>query len=276
MNGLREALPLLHGLGANSPFWFGDDSGMASSRAAVIRAYPGRGHPAGAALLGRVPRGARRASRAGGGPTDHTMVWWDARPQPRLGTVELRELDVQTEPRVGRARIAALARAIVAPRGRRRRRRAGAGAGAALVELPGRTRRPRRRDLLRRSVRAAARGGRASAGGAARRDDPELEGIERILREGNGADRQRAAYERGGMPGLLRYLAERRPRGQRVGQTLELCVRPLRAALPRRRPAPGGAGRGPRAGARARSRARAGGPSREAPAAARGPGRSAG
>ena len=45
MNGLRERLPLLHGLGANSPFWFGGDSGMASSRAAVIRAYPGRGIP---------------------------------------------------------------------------------------------------------------------------------------------------------------------------------------------------------------------------------------
>ena len=43
--------------------------------------------------------------------------------------------------------------------------------------------------------------------------DPELEGIERIIREGNGADRQRAAHERGGMPGLLRYLAGRN--GQR-------------------------------------------------------------
>jgi carboxylate-amine ligase len=38
--------------------------------------------------------------------------------------------------------------------------------------------------------------------------DPELEGIERIIRDGNGADRQRAAHERGGMPGLLRYLAD--------------------------------------------------------------------
>ena len=34
--------------------------------------------------------------RARRGPEDHTMVWWDARLQPRLGTVELRELDVQT------------------------------------------------------------------------------------------------------------------------------------------------------------------------------------
>jgi hypothetical protein len=40
------------------------------------------------------------------------------------------------------------------------------------------------------------------------RDDPELEGVERIVRDGNGADRQRAAHARGGMPALLRYLAE--------------------------------------------------------------------
>ena len=52
------------------------------------------------------------AVRAGGGPTDHTMVWWDARPQPRLGTVELREVDVQTDLESAAA-IAALARAIM-------------------------------------------------------------------------------------------------------------------------------------------------------------------
>jgi carboxylate-amine ligase len=33
-----------------------------------------------------------------------------------------------------------------------------------------------------------------------------LEGIERILTEGNGADRQRAAHARGGMPALLQML----------------------------------------------------------------------
>ena len=52
------------------------------------------------------------AVRAGGGPTDHTMVWWDARPQPRLGTVELREVDSQTDLESAAA-IAALARAIM-------------------------------------------------------------------------------------------------------------------------------------------------------------------
>ena len=111
MNGLRQLLPLLHGLGANSPFWFGADSGMASSRAAVIRAYPGRGIPP---LLRSWEQylACLDAVRAGGGPTDHTMVWWDARPQPRLGTVELREVDVQTD-LDSAAAIAALARAIM-------------------------------------------------------------------------------------------------------------------------------------------------------------------
>jgi carboxylate-amine ligase len=205
MNGLREVLPILHGLGANSPFWFGGDSGLASSRAAVIRAYPGRGIPP-------VMRGWDQylacldAVRAGGGPTDHTMVWWDARPQPRLGTVELREIDVQTSLDHAAA-IAAFARAIV--------RRA--------VDVPPRDFAPE--QALHWSSFRAARDGldaevyldggpvplRVAAGRVLEgldSDDPELEGVERIVRGGNGADRQRDMHERGGMPGLLRYLAE--------------------------------------------------------------------
>lgn len=205
MNGLRELLPLLHGLGANSPFWFGADSGMASSRAAVIRAYPGRGIPP---VLDSWEDylAALDAVRAGGGPTDHTMVWWDARPQPRLGTVELREVDVQSDLESAGA-IAALGRAIV--------RRA--------VEAPPRATAPS--QALHWSSFRAARDGldaeiycegrpqplRAVAARVLtelKGGDPELEGIERIVREGNGADRQRAAHARGGMPGLLRYLAD--------------------------------------------------------------------
>ena len=44
-NGLRTHLPLLAGLAANSPFWHGLDSGLHSARAALVRAYPGRGVP---------------------------------------------------------------------------------------------------------------------------------------------------------------------------------------------------------------------------------------
>jgi glutamate---cysteine ligase / carboxylate-amine ligase len=206
MNGIRERLPLLHGLGANSPFWFGVDSGMASSRAAVIRAYPGRGIPPVMRSWDQY-LACLDAIRAGGGPTDHTMVWWDARPQPRLGTVELREIDVQTD--LGSAAaIVALARAIMrravedpvtdpAPEqalhwSSFRAAREGLDAEIYLDGSP----RPLRevaREVLRRIGDDA---------------DPEIEGIERIVREGGGADRQRAVFADGGMPALLRYLAD--------------------------------------------------------------------
>src|SRR4051794_3406179 len=40
-NGLREHLPVLGALAANSPFWFGRDSGLASARAPLFRGYRG-------------------------------------------------------------------------------------------------------------------------------------------------------------------------------------------------------------------------------------------
>src|SRR3954452_24847983 len=100
-NGLRGWLPLLEALGANSPWWYGRASGMASARATLVRAYPGRG----------IPRALRdwadyedaiAAVAAGGGPRDYTLIWWDVRLHPRHGTVEVRELDVQS--RLGGAR----------------------------------------------------------------------------------------------------------------------------------------------------------------------------
>ena len=212
MNGIRERLPLLHGLGANSPFWFGADSGMASSRAAVIRAYPGRGIPP---VLRSWDQylACLDAVRAGGGPTDHTMVWWDARPQPRLGTVELREIDAQTDLESAAA-IAALARAIMrraveepieepAPEQALHWSTFGAARDGLDAEIY--------LDGSPRPLREAAETVLARIGADA---DPEIEGIKRIVREGNGADRQRAVFKDGGMPALLRYLADGTSRGQ--------------------------------------------------------------
>ena len=204
MNGLRELLPLLHGLGANSPFWFGADSGLASSRAAVIRAYPGRGIPPVLNSWDDYLEPSTRSGRAEAPPTtrwsggtlgrSHASAPWSCarwtfrptsiRPQPsrRWGG---RSSDGQSRSRQGR----------------------GSRASPPLVELPSRARRTRRGDLLRGGplpLREVA--GRVVA--ALDHADPELEGIDRIVRDGNGADRQRAAYERGGMPGLLRYLAD--------------------------------------------------------------------
>ena len=93
-NGLRRHLPLLIGLAANSPWWFGHDSGLASARRAVVRPYPGRGIPPAFDSWDHYLDHLKRLEESGG-PSDYTLVWWDIRPHPRLGTVEIRELDAQ-------------------------------------------------------------------------------------------------------------------------------------------------------------------------------------
>jgi carboxylate-amine ligase len=203
--GMREALPLIGALGASSPFWFGADSGLASARSAVIRAYPGRGLPP--PLRGWEDYlEALDGIAAGGGPEDHTMVWWDARLQPRLGTIELRELDVQTglEEAAGVAALVhALARRAV------EERPADLPAPEALhwssfravrdgldAELLFRGRLGRARDAVRELLDEL------------RGEDDALEGVERILRDGGGATRQRGIHAEGGMPALLRHLAD--------------------------------------------------------------------
>ena len=85
--------------------------------------------------------------------------------------------------------------------------------GDRVVGVSRRARRARGRDPARRRscrCREAARAAVELAAPHARElgSEDELAGIERILRDGNGADRQRAAHERGGMPALLEHLAE--------------------------------------------------------------------
>jgi carboxylate-amine ligase len=208
--GLREALPLIGALGAGSPFWFGTDSGLASARSAVIRAYPGRGVPPPLRSWEEYLE-TLDGITLGGGPEDHTMVWWDARLQPRLGTVELRELDVQT--RLDEAAgMAALVHAVA--------RRAAEQPPAELAPA---------QALHWSSFRAVRdgldaellfRGRLGPAREAARElldelsgEDDALDGVERILREGGAAERQRAVFAGAGMAGLLRWLADETARG---------------------------------------------------------------
>jgi carboxylate-amine ligase len=202
---LREALPLIGALGAASPFWFGRDSGLASARAAIVRSYPGRGVPP--PLRGwEEYLETLDAIAAGGGPQDHTMVWWDARLQPRLGTVELRELDVQTG-LVEAAGMAALVQAL-ARRGAERPPAELAPAQALHWSSFRAVRDGLDAELLiggrLRPVRAAARELLDDLKG----EDDALEGVEKILREGGAPSRQRAIHERCGMPALLRQLVD--------------------------------------------------------------------
>jgi carboxylate-amine ligase len=93
---LRCAVPLLIGLSANSPFWRGRDSGLASARTFVFGAFPRTGLPRAFASYEDYV-GALDALIAAGAIPDHTFVWWDLRLQPHLGTIEIRAMDAQVE-----------------------------------------------------------------------------------------------------------------------------------------------------------------------------------
>jgi carboxylate-amine ligase len=203
--GLREALPLIGALGAGSPFWFGFDSGLASARAAIIRAYPGRGLPP--RLRGWEDYlEALDAIAAGGGPKDHTMVWWDARLQPRLGTIELRELDVQTG--LGAAAgVAALVHAL-ARRAAEKPLRETAPDQALHWSSFRAVRDGLDAELMFRGRLCPAREAVRELLDELRGEDDALEGVERILREGGAPRRQRSIHAEGGMAALLRHLAD--------------------------------------------------------------------
>ncbi|NPD05697.1 YbdK family carboxylate-amine ligase [Nocardioides sp. zg-1308] len=90
--GLRHAVPLLRALAAGSPYWHGVDSGLASTRSAILRSYPRTTVPP---LLRSWEQYVTRTETVldAAEATDHTYVWWDLRPRPRLGTLEVRMMD---------------------------------------------------------------------------------------------------------------------------------------------------------------------------------------
>lgn len=95
VNRLRGHLPLLLALSANSPFWQGRDSGLASARTPVFQAFPRVGIPRRFADYDEWVRAVDLLVRVDAFP-EPTFLWWDVRPQPRFGTVEVRIMDAQT------------------------------------------------------------------------------------------------------------------------------------------------------------------------------------
>jgi carboxylate-amine ligase len=210
-NAMRLRLPVLAALAANSPYRDGADSGMASARAAEVGAYP----------RFEIPRAFRDYEEfrtvadqliAAAGVDDYTYLWWDVRPHPKLGTVEVRGMDVQPTA-AANAGFAALIRALAARE----------------VDRPSTS--DLQREALEESYYQAGRHGLEARlmvdgdGVAPARevaavaleearpyaielgDDAALGEIARILTEGNGAERQRRAFERGGIAAVLDYLA---------------------------------------------------------------------
>ncbi len=80
--------------GANSPFRHGRDTGLASAREVTLRAWPRSGLPRALHDFDDFCAMAERLARAAD-VEDYTWFWWKLRPHPRLGTVEVRALDVQ-------------------------------------------------------------------------------------------------------------------------------------------------------------------------------------
>jgi len=95
VNGLLVELPVLLALSASSPFWRGEATGLASTRQMVFAAFPRSGPPPRfrdyadyAEVVGQLEKT--------GCIADYTHIWWDIRPHPRLGTVEIRICDAVT------------------------------------------------------------------------------------------------------------------------------------------------------------------------------------
>jgi glutamate---cysteine ligase / carboxylate-amine ligase len=111
LRGLRVHVPLLLALSANSPFWQGRDTGLASARVPVFGLFPRVGIPRPFASYADYVEAVDILLRAKAFP-EPTFLWWDVRLQPRFGTIEVRIMDAQT--RAGdNAALAALVQCIV-------------------------------------------------------------------------------------------------------------------------------------------------------------------
>ena len=95
LNGIREHLPVLLALSGNSPFWQGRDSGLASARTPAFQAFPRTGPPRRFRDYADYVEAIDVLVRCDAIP-EPTFLWWDARLQPRFGTVEVRVMDAQT------------------------------------------------------------------------------------------------------------------------------------------------------------------------------------
>jgi carboxylate-amine ligase len=110
-NAMRVHSPVLLALSANSPFWQGRDTGLASARTPLFQAFPRVGVPRAFDDYDHWVRTVDLLVRCEAFP-DPSFLWWDVRMQPSLGTVELRVMDVQTTPEAT-ASLAALAQSVV-------------------------------------------------------------------------------------------------------------------------------------------------------------------
>jgi glutamate---cysteine ligase / carboxylate-amine ligase len=110
-NALRSYLPELAALAASAPFHGGVDTGLASVRPKISEELPRQGIPPAIESWEAFAEALDWGARAGVVP-EPAVWWWELRPHPRWGTLELRVPDTQATLTDAGA-VAALSHALV-------------------------------------------------------------------------------------------------------------------------------------------------------------------
>ncbi|MEY2439636.1 MAG: glutamate---cysteine ligase / carboxylate-amine ligase [Verrucomicrobiota bacterium] len=205
MNQARYFLPHIYALSVNSPFWVGQDTGLKGYRLKVFERFPRTGIPDAFESLSEYEDYCKLLVKTG--CVDNAKkIWWDIRLHPFFDTLEVRVCDAQS--RVDdTVAIAALIQAVVVKlfklfrqnitfRVYRRRlldenrwRASRYGIGGKLIDF-GREAEVETRSLLNELLSFVS----TEVGELG--SEKEMAHIERIMREGTGADRQLATYQR--------------------------------------------------------------------------------
>jgi carboxylate-amine ligase len=196
-NALRAYLPLVAALAANAPLHDGRDTGLASVRPTISERLPRQGMPPALTWEGYAAALARL--------DDPAQWWWELRPHPRHGTLEVRVPDAQASVAESAA-IVAVVHALVAWLAEERD-----GAAAAQEHDLDRD-----RALAYREGVAGALGARVDALLDALAPVADRQGASAHLAvarsmaaSGGGAQRQRASFERAGARAAVGDLVER-------------------------------------------------------------------
>jgi carboxylate-amine ligase len=203
-NGMRVHVPILLALSGNSPFWRADQTGLSSTRTPIFRAFPRVGIPPAYKDWAHYEREIAFMVDSGV-MDDYTYLWYDVRPHPKFGTVEIRACDSQTRLEHSLA-LTALIQAMVKELAEHydegkhltdypwqmldenKWLAARHGLDGELVDLPT-SDRVGSRTLAKRLLERL-RGHAQDLGSAG-----ELEGIQDLIDKGNGASRQVVVYE---------------------------------------------------------------------------------
>ena len=96
LEGVLPWLPLVLALSANSPYLAGEETGLMSARAEVLAQLPRAAAPPVFTSYGEWEAFVERFVRIGLAD-GYTRFWWDIRPHPRFGTLEVRAPDQPTD-----------------------------------------------------------------------------------------------------------------------------------------------------------------------------------